>query len=148
MRNYKGQTIKVQLTTQDCELTAHCGYAYFTLGCIDAAIKSTSCGEDINVSLVAPDGFRYTWYHFDDNRQQIIDSKEKELDVPSNDTATYYCRIDYLDPEGCDFTLHTEVRPRIPFANFDYEWIPNNCKNQVKFSSKSEVLTRIDGVEV
>lgn len=148
LRNYKGQTIKVQLTTQDCELTAHCGYAYFTLGCIDAAIKSTSCGEDINVSLVAPDGFKYTWYHFDDNRQQIIDSKEKELDVPSNDTATYYCRIDYLDQEGCDFTLHTEVRPRIPFANFDYEWIPNNCKNQVKFTSKSEVLTRIDGVEV
>ena len=40
------------------------------------------------------------------------------------------------------------MRPRIPFANFDYEWIPNNCKNQVKFTSKSEVLTRIDGVEV
>lgn len=148
LRNYKGQTIKVQLTTQDCELTAHCGYAYFTLGCIDAAIKSTSCGEDINISLVAPDGFRYEWYHFDDNNNKIIDAGGRELDVPSNDTATYYCRIDYLDQEGCDFTLHTEVRPRIPFANFEYEWIPNNCKNQVKFTSKSEVLTRIDNVEV
>lgn len=148
LRNYKGQTIKVQLTTQDCELTAHCGYAYFTLGCIDAAIKSTSCGEDINISLVAPDGFKYNWYHFDDNNKEVFDTNDKELKVPSNDTATYYCRIDYLDQEGCDFTLHTEVRPRIPFANFDYEWIPNNCKNQVKFTSKSEVLTRIDGQEV
>ena len=148
LRNYKGQTIKVQLTTQDCELTAHCGYAYFTLGCIDASIKSTSCGEDINISLVAPDGFKYTWYHFDENNKEVFDTKEKEMKVPSNDTATYYCRIDYLDQEGCDFTLHTEVRPRIPFANFEYEWIPNNCKNQVKFTSKSEVLTRIDGVDV
>ena len=148
LRNYKGQTIKVQLTTQDCELTAHCGYAYFTLGCIDAAIKSTSCGEDINISLVAPDGFKYNWYHFDDNNQEIFDTNEKSLNVPSNDTATYYCRIDYLDQEGCDFTLHTEVRPRIPFANFDYEWIPSNCKNQIKFTTKSEVLTRVDGVEV
>ena len=148
LRNYKGQTIKVQLTTQDCELTAHCGYAYFTLGCIDAAIKSTSCGEDINISLVAPDGFKYNWYHFDEKNQEIFDTNEKELKVPSNDTATYYCRIDYLDQEGCDFTLHTEVRPRIPFADFTCEWIPSNCKNQVKFTSKSEVLTRIDGVEV
>ena len=75
-------------------------------------------------------------------------TNEKELQVPSNDTATYYCRIDYLDQLGCDFTLHTEVRPRVPFANFEYEWIPNNCKNQVKFTSKSEVLTRIDSQEV
>ena len=148
LRKYKGQTIKVQLTTQDCELTAHCGYAYFTLGCIDASIKSTSCGEDINIELVAPDGFEYTWYHLDSLNNEVFDSKEKELKVPSNDTATYYCRIDYLDQYGCDFTLHTEVRPRIPFANFTYEWVPNDCKNQVKFTSKSEVLTRIDGVEV
>ena len=148
LRNYKGQTIKVQLTTQDCELTAHCGYAYFTLGCIDASIKSTSCGDDINISLVAPDGFKYTWYHLDDYNKEVFDTNEKELKVPSNDTATYYCRIDYLDQLGCDFTLHTEVRPRIPFANFDYEWIPNGCKNQVRFTSKSEVLTRINGVEV
>ena len=55
-------------------MTAHCGYAYFTLGCIDAAIKSTSCGEDINISLVAPDGFKYNWYHFDDNNQEIFDT--------------------------------------------------------------------------
>ncbi len=148
LRNYKGQTIKVQLTTQDCELTAHCGYAYFTLGCIDAGIKSTSCGDDINISLVAPDGFRYTWYHLDDDNKEVFDTNEKELQVPSNDTATYYCRIDYLDQLGCDFTLHTEVRPRVPFANFEYEWIPSDCKNQVKFTTKSEVLTRIDGQEV
>jgi hypothetical protein len=148
LRNYKGQTIKVQLTTQDCELTAHCGYAYFTLGCIDASIKSTSCGEDINVELVAPDGFNYTWYHLDEYGFEHIDSYKKEMQVPSNDTATYYCRIDYLDQEGCDFTLHTEVRPRIPFADYTCEWIPNNCKNQVRFTSKSHVLTRIDGKDV
>lgn len=148
LRNYKGQTIKVQLSTQDCELTAHCGYAYFTLGCIDAAIKSTSCGDDIKIDLSAPDGFKYTWYHFDENNKEIFDSNEKTLWVPSNDTATYYCKIDYLDQEGCDFTLHTEVKPRIPFADFTYEWIPNDCKNQVRFTSNSHVLTRIDGKEV
>ena len=60
LRSCKGQKIKIQLTTQDCTLGKHGGYAYFTLDCIDATIRSEGCDT---VSLEAPSGFKYYWYN-------------------------------------------------------------------------------------
>jgi hypothetical protein len=92
--------------------------------------------------MEAPEGFRYMWTK--QNRDSVI-STEREFSVPSNDTATYYCTVNYIDVEGCEFELSTYVEPQFPFPDFEWEWKPENCENKVYFTNKSCVLTRIDG---
>ena len=142
LQKYHGQNIKIRLITQDCTESAHGGYAYFTLDCIDAKIKTESCGDNIDISMEAPEGFRYMWTK--ENRDSVI-STSREFSVPSNDTATYYCTVNYLDVEGCEFELSTYVEPQFPYPDFEYEWRPGDCENRVYFTNKSCVLTRIDG---
>ncbi len=142
LQKYHGQNIKIRLITQDCTESAHAGYAYFTLDCIDAKIKTESCGEKIDISMEAPEGFRYMWTK--SNRDSVI-STEREFSVPSNDTATYYCTVDYIDVEGCQFELSTYVEPQFPFPDFEWEWKPEDCENKVYLRNKSCVLTRVDG---
>ena len=142
LQKYHGQNIKIRLITQDCTESAHGGYAYFTLDCIDAKIKTESCGDNIDISMEAPEGFRYMWTK--ENRDSVI-STSREFSVPSNDTATYYCTVSYLDVEGCEFELSTYVEPQFPFPDFEWEWRPEDCENRVYFTNKSCVLTRIDG---
>lgn len=145
LAEYNGQTIQIRLMTQDCTYSAHSGYAYFTLDCADAAIKSTSCGETINMEMLAPDGFRYIWTRRE-NRDSVI-STEQSISVPANDTTTYFCEVDYLDMDGCGFTLFTSVYPRFPFAEFTYKWAPQNCENRIELSNLSCVHTKVDEVE-
>jgi hypothetical protein len=142
LQKYHGQNIRIRLITQDCTESAHAGYAYFTLDCIDAKIKTESCGEKIDISMEAPEGFRYMWTK--SNRDSVI-STEREFSVPSNDTATYYCMVDYIDVEGCQFELSTYVEPQFPFPDFEWEWKPEDCENKVYLRNKSCVLTRVDG---
>jgi hypothetical protein len=69
--------------------------------------------------------------------------------VPANDTAIYYCQVDYLDTEGCGFELSAPVRPRYPYADFEWEWIPENCEeNKIALINKSCVYTKICGIDV
>jgi hypothetical protein len=142
---YHGQEIYIELITQDCLMSAHGGYAYFTLDCADAAIKSTSCGDDIEMKMEAPDGFRYAWTSRE-NRDSVL-STEKTFKVPSHDTTTYYCTLNYLDIDGCDFEFYTQVKPRLPHAEFEWEWRPQNCQNRLVLKNKSCVYTRVDSVD-
>ena len=143
---HHGKSIKIRLITQDCVRTAHCGYAYFTLDCVDASIKSTSCGETVTMKMEAPDGFKYQWTRGVD-RDTVPNGKGKTIDIPADDIETYYCQVSYVGIEGCGFELHTEVKPRFPFADFEWKHKPENCENKVVFTNKSCVHTRIDGVD-
>lgn len=143
LSKYHGQNVKIRLVTQDCVRTAHFGYAYFTLDCVDASLKSTSCGETINIEMVAPDGFNYVWTR---GEEREFVSNEKMIPIPADDIETYYCEVEYVDVEGCGFTLQTEVKPRFPFADFVVEHRPENCENKVVLRNTSCVHTRIDGV--
>lgn len=142
---YHGQKIYIHLVTQDCTPKAHTGYAYFTLDCIDAAIKNNSCGETINIEMEAPDGFEYIWTNEND-RDHVI-SREQKIEVPANDITTYFCEVRYKGLSNCGFELHTKVIPRFAHAQFDWEWKPENCENKVLFTNKSCVRTRINGVD-
>ena len=142
---YHGQEIYIELITQDCLMSAHGGYAYFTLDCADAAIKSTSCGDDIFMTMEAPDGFRYAWTARE-NPDSVL-STEKIFKVPSHDTATYYCTLNYWEIDGCDFQFYTQVKPRLPHAEFEWEWKPQNCQNRLVLKNKSCVYTRVDSVD-
>ncbi len=53
---YQGKNLTVRLTTHDCTFSAHCGYAYFTLGCTEKKLISS---EDS--VFIAPKGFMYRW---------------------------------------------------------------------------------------
>lgn len=143
---HHGKSIKIRLITQDCVRTAHCGYAYFTLDCVDASIKTTSCGETVEIKMEAPDGFEYLWTRGDD-REPVPGGTSKTIDIPADDIETYYCEVSYVGIEGCGFELHTEVKPRFPFADFASVWKPENCENKIMLNNKSCVHTRIDGVD-
>lgn len=143
---YDGQTLTIRLTTQDCTMTAHYGYAYFTLGCTKGQITGNSCGDEPFISLSAPEGFRYSWYNMD---KPEFSSEERTIEVPSNDITTYYCDCTFDEPgmEMCVFTLNTLLFPRFPKADFDVEFEYSDCQGRVKLNNRSAVVTRIDGVE-
>ena len=141
--DYHGDVVYIRLETRDCLRGGHGGYAYFTLDCMDAAIKSSSCGDNTSVEMIAPEGFRYIWTKRGEPDKVL--STERVFEVPSNDTATYDCLVEYLDTDGCGFNLHTAIIPRYPYANFDYEIKPENCQNKVILKSNSGVRTKVDG---
>ena len=138
LRPYKGQKVKIQLRTQDCGSTDHCGYAYFVLDCVDATIKSEGCNE---IALQAPEGFKYRWYN-EENPQ--FEKTTDSIHVFAGDSRTYYCEVTYLDNQECQFTLNTAIIPQFAKSAFDYSWKPENCNNIVKFDNESYVYAKVD----
>ena len=136
-----GDRLTIRLTTKDCNMSGHYGYAYFTLDCAAAKLYGTSCGNESALSVEAPDGFRYEWY----NKYNELVSTSKELSVDPSDTTTYHCRLIYLENEECDFTLYSQVFPRFPIASCTYRYAPADCENRVYFTNRSHIMTVFDG---
>ncbi len=136
-----GDELTIRLTTKDCALGAHFGYAYFTLGCAAAKLYGTGCAGEAKMSIEAPDGFRYEWY---DNQGTLVGTG-KTYDIAPSDTSTYSCRLVSLEKELCYFHLQTSLRPRFPVAEFKAEYIPSDCENRVRFTNKSHVMTIYGG---
>lgn len=135
---YHGRTLKIEMTTYDCVLGGHFGYAYFTLGCSEGKIEGLSCGGSLSQNgFKAPDGFKYRWY-LPEKPDSII-CTEQYFMVDQQDTLTYY--LDVIQPtnENCYFTLEASAVARFPRA--DAEFIPrvSNCQNVVKFNNKSYI---------
>lgn len=142
LTDYAGQDIMIRLTTTDCALGAHYGYAYFTLNCASAKIYSSSCGDEPTVSINAPTGFLYQWY--DSKGNPVPDSRggrSLSLQLESSDTTTYTCRLTSTENPDCYFELSTANIPRYPYAEFSYEYTPSDCKNLVKFTNTSHIVT-------
>ena len=139
---YVGQTLYIRLSTWDCTQSAHYGYAYFTLDCASAAIRTNSCGDNPTATIEAPEGFSYTWYN-----PNYPDSVwyTPSIDIPATDTTTYYCDVRYMEDTTCGFTLYTQAFPRFPIAEFEYEYSPKNCQNIVRFINKSHIMTQYEG---
>ena len=144
---YHGKDIQIHLITQDCCMSKHFGYAYFTLDCSHAEITTQSCGSSPYMKMVAPEGFRYIWTR-DDDRSNAI-STERTLEVPISDAHTYYCNVEYLDVNGCGFEMHSAVFKREPVADFDYVIDLSECKceNKVVLTNKSCVYNSFAGEE-
>ncbi len=142
LRPYRGSNVKIRLTVQDCKQTGHYGYAYFTLGCVEATIKNRSCGVDVDMLMEAPDGFSYEW--FAEKEPEKVLSTDRNFSLAADDIDTYVCRVKYLDKEGCDFELTTAVYPRLPKADFEWKWEPTECKNIVRLINTSYVETIIN----
>lgn len=132
-----GDVLTIKLTTRDCKLSGHYGYAYFTLGCAAAKIYGTSCGNESKLTVEAPDGFRYEWY----NKYDSLVTTTKELSVDPSDTTTYRCRLVYVENDECDFNLYTSVYPRFPISEFSYTYQPSDCQNKVYLNNLSHIMT-------
>ena len=132
-----GDVLTIKLTTRDCKLSGHYGYAYFTLGCAAAKIHGTSCGNESVLSVAAPEGFLYEWY----NKYDSLVATTKELSVDPSDTTTYRCRLVYVENDECDFNLYTSVYPRFPISEFSYTYQPSDCQNKVYFNNLSHIMT-------
>ena len=143
---YHGRDVLIRLFTQDCMQGAHFGYAYFALDCINAEIYTNGCGDSFELEMEAPDGFRYEWTAGVD-RTKVL-STEKTYNVPTTDTATYYCKLDYIDIDNCSFELSPVAMPRNAHADFTYFISPFGCQNKVTFYNKSEVTISASGVEI
>ena len=134
---YHGQNLLIKLTTYDCSLGGHYGYAYFTLGCSDGKIQGLSCGNSSNNAFKGPDGFKYRWYLPSDPEKTL--STEQSFAVETNDTLTYY--LDVIQPtnENCYYTLSASAVSRFPRAYAEYTASISNCNNVVKFQNLSYI---------
>lgn len=135
-----GKRVTVRFTTYDCSMGGHYGYAYFTLGCARARLSGTSCGSDTIMNIQAPDGFDYKWY----NKYDEFVSDSCTLAVPPSDTTTYRCYLSYKEAPECGFNLYCANKPRYPYADFEWKWIPSNCENKMQFVNKSHVYIQVD----
>ena len=131
---------KVRLTTYDCAITGHFGYAYFTLSCSEAKIEGISCGDNAGKNILAPSGFNYRWYRARDGKTVCTTQNLQGLE--KNDTALYKCKVMFAQDSTCYFELDAELLPRFPKAQFSPRWVPRNCnENYMKFQNTSHVTT-------
>lgn len=143
-----GDTLTVRLTTYDCNWGGHYGYAYFTLDCAAARIVGTSCGDEAQMSVTAPVGFDYEWFDKYDNLvpDSMLGNDGMTLLVDASDTTTYRCHLSYKEEQSCGFDLYSSARPRFPIAAFEWEYAPAECRNRVKFTNKSHIMTKYNNV--
>lgn len=132
-----GTHIKVRLTTYDCFLSGHYGYAYFTLDCVKATIESASCAKDetLTMHLVAPEGFKYQWY----NPDGTAISDETTREYSPKDTLTYRCRLTSTENADCYFDLYSACVPRLPVPSFTAKLAGKDCRNRMNITNKSYV---------
>ncbi len=142
LTSYVGQVLYIRISTWDCNWDGHYGYAYFTLDCTSAAIRTNSCGDNPTATIEAPEGFTYTWYNL--NYPDSI-WYTPSIDIPATDTTIYYCDVRYMEDTTCGFTLYTQAFPRFPVAEFEYEYRAENCQNLVRFVNKSHIMTQYEG---
>lgn len=131
---------KIRLTTFDCAISGHFGYAYFTLNCEQATIEGLSCGENAGANIYAPVGFNYRWYRVRDNK--TVCTTQNLQGVEKNDTALYRCKVMFAQDSACYFELDASLLPRFPKAQFSPKWVPRHCnENYMKFQNTSHVTT-------
>ena len=139
LSQYAGQTLKIKFTTKDCNASGHFGYAYYALSCSEAAITGLSCGDVLETSVQAPDGFNYQWYK--KSQPSIILGTDQTFSVTGSDTATYVCKVINKEKPSCFFTLEASLLPRSPKAQFTPQWTPVNCQNALTLLNTSTVVT-------
>ncbi len=101
---YQGQTIKVRLSSFACGQGAstHFGYAYYTLSCTKAKIRSSSCTMGEQTTLSAPLGFNYRWYAANDTSVTLSTNRQVSVIL---DSTIYYCDVSFIDAPNCKFRM-------------------------------------------
>ena len=154
--NYQGKKITIRLTTHDCTFSAHCGYAYFTLGCSDGKLKGMKCGQ-INEIFEAPEGFNYRWIKAENEVYRRVDGSVPEQYVCGrgktyeagrlNDTL-YVVDCMFVQDSTCFFSLYASTLATNPISVIDHKVI-RNCQEgtyKVQFDGSKSWVQEIDHV--
>lgn len=129
---YHEQTIKIRLTTYDCQEGGHFGYAYFTLDCAKKRIYLVNlCDAQDSIHLQAPLGFEYKWYKENDT---TLLSTNYEIIVPI-DSTNYSCLASFIGNPECNFTLSTTSINLMPHSEINYRI--DACEGNVYFENLS-----------
>lgn len=116
---YEGQTIRATISSFDCAQGEHFGYVYFAFMCGNKVFNSTACGETIENTFTAPEGFRYRWFRNDMPLTTL--STEQSLHVTT--PGIYHCALSFPSADNissCNIVLSTVAGARYPKANFDW----------------------------
>lgn len=142
---YVGQKLKISVATYDCFLSAHYGYAYFTIDCTTARIKNTACGQQQSMLVSAPEGFFYEWRPkgLSDRYPAIYDTREVTIGI--NDASDWTCKLISTENSDCSFELSVNTTARYPQAEFQLEYSPVNCENRFVVTNSSYIWTNVDG---
>lgn len=129
---YHEQTIRIRLTTYDCEEGGHFGYAYFTLNCDNKRIYLVNrCDATDSIHLQAPLGFDYKWYREGDT---TLLSTNYDIIVPI-DTMNYHCLASFVGKPECNFTISTIAINVQPHSMMTYRI--DTCESKVYFENLS-----------
>ncbi len=129
---YHETTIRVRLTTYDCQEGGHYGYAYFTLNCDNKRIYLVNrCDAEDSVHLVAPLGFDYKWYRGSETTPL---STNHEITVPI-DSNSYFCRASFVDKPECYFIISSVAINVAPHSHLTYSI--DSCKSEISFTDSS-----------
>lgn len=129
---YHEQTIRIRLTTYDCEEGGHFGYAYFTLNCDNKRIYLVNrCDATDSIHLQAPLGFDYKWYREGDT---TLLSTNYDITVPI-DTMNYHCVASFVGKPECNFTISTVAINVQPHSKMNYRI--DTCESKVYFENLS-----------
>lgn len=139
LEDYDGENLTIRLTTYDCSMTAHFGYAYFTLGCAKKELGGTRCDGKPSTDFLAPDGFKYRWYAQENPDSTIATTQDFHID--SLDSRIYNVDVIFPEDSTCHFTLEAMSQPRYPVSDFAYEHVPSKCHNYIDIKNLSRVET-------
>ncbi len=121
---YQGKKLTIRLTTFDCTLGAHCGYAYFTLGCSDGQLKGMKC-DAVNPIFDAPDGFVYRWmYAYNEQYRKAdgsVDEKyvlgrSQKYEAGYHDDSLYVVDCMFVQDTTCYFSLYASTLATNPIS--------------------------------
>lgn len=155
---YQGKKLTVRLSTYDCAMVQHCGYAYFTLGCSDGKLKGMKCGE-VNPVFEAPDGFVYSWSYaynekFRDPVTKIMPEKyvlghEQRYEAGLKDDSTYVVDCMFVQDSTCFFSLYASTLATNPIAVMEKPVVTKSCatgKYHLKLDASNSWVQEIDHV--
>lgn len=137
---FQNQTICIRLTTFDCGIFEHFGYAYFLLKCASKRIDVDVCGDVDKYSYSAPDGFNYNWFWRDDPDHSI--SHGRTVRVPAGGGRELGCHMSFTENPSCGFDLYTKTVRRFPLAGG--RALQTDCMNDIVFVNESFVSN--DGI--
>ena len=139
VREYIGQTVRVEITNYGCVYDYHFGYVYFVLNCSPGKLGGVTCGEKPR-EMVADEGFFYRWYKPYNPSEPFYEGQNPEaqsLYVSPNDSNTYYVDLISKANEECYFTLHASAMARLPKALLNMRHVPKDCINYVELNNES-----------
>ncbi len=142
VRELRGQTIKIRLTTYDCSLSGHYGYAYFTLDCSQGEIQGVTCGEKPTI-LTVDEGFQYRWYKPYNPSEPFYEGQDptsREMLIAPTDSNHYACDLISLTNPDCYFTLQASALARFPKARATLGYMAEDCKNYITIQNESGIF--------